>query len=310
MKISIILPNYNHAPYLQERIDSILNQTHQNFELIILDDCSTDNSRNLLNTYKNHPKVSHIIYNDINSGNTFLQWEKGLTLASGDIIWIAESDDNMHCSFLEKAIKIFEKNKTIGIVQCGSDWVSEDGSIIFCDSLAKNIDQVNGKNFILKYMLDGNSIYNASAVLFNKDLINLPLDKSITQLKYCGDWLFWIKILEKTNLYYLNENLNSFRRHTQTVSNKSEKTGLFYLEGIKIYGYLRTKYNKHNNFYKWDYRWASKFSLKNYSFKIVIDFVISCFKINFFMPFYVVFSLFKTCIYRLIVQIHKKYSCT
>ena len=55
--ISIIIPNYNHAPYLTERIESVLNQTYQNFEVIILDDCSTDNSREIIEKYANNPKV-------------------------------------------------------------------------------------------------------------------------------------------------------------------------------------------------------------------------------------------------------------
>ena len=69
MLISVIVPNYNHASFLKQRIDSILNQTFQDFELIILDDCSTDNSREIIETYRNHLKVSHIIYNTENSGS-------------------------------------------------------------------------------------------------------------------------------------------------------------------------------------------------------------------------------------------------
>ena len=80
-KVSVIVPNYNHAPYLKRRIDSILNQTYQDFELILLDDCSTDNSAEVLNEYASNPKVSHVVINEINSGSTFKQWDKGFALA-------------------------------------------------------------------------------------------------------------------------------------------------------------------------------------------------------------------------------------
>ena len=74
--VSVIIPNYNHALYLQVRLDSVFNQTYQDFEVIILDDCSTDNSREIIEKYANNPKTSHIIFNDVNSGSTIKQWEK------------------------------------------------------------------------------------------------------------------------------------------------------------------------------------------------------------------------------------------
>ena len=91
--VSVIIPNFNHAPYLEQRLESVFNQTYQNFEVIILDDHSTDNSMEIIMRYKDNPHVSHIIENDINSGKVFKQWNKGFHLAKGELIWIAESDD-------------------------------------------------------------------------------------------------------------------------------------------------------------------------------------------------------------------------
>ena len=88
--VSVIIPNYNHAKYLNQRIDSVLNQTYQNFEVIILDDCSPDNSKQVIEAYRGHPKISTIVYNEQNSGTTFKQWDKGLQLAKGEWVWIAD----------------------------------------------------------------------------------------------------------------------------------------------------------------------------------------------------------------------------
>ena len=69
--VSVIVPNYCHEPYLKERLDSILSQTYEDFELIILDDCSNDRSRDVIEQYSSNPHVSHIVYNEKNSGSTF-----------------------------------------------------------------------------------------------------------------------------------------------------------------------------------------------------------------------------------------------
>ena len=89
-KVSVIIPNYNHAQFLEQRVESVLNQTFQDFEIIFLDDASTDNSKEVFSKYSNHPKISHVIFNETNSGSPFKQWNKGFGLSTGEYIWIAE----------------------------------------------------------------------------------------------------------------------------------------------------------------------------------------------------------------------------
>lgn len=114
--VSVIIPNYNHAPFLKERIDSVLNQTYRNFEVILLDDCSTDNSREIIESYRGQEKISHIEYNAANSGSTFKQWEKGINFAKGEWIWIAESDDVADINFINELI------------------VETDAEMVYCNS--------------------------------------------------------------------------------------------------------------------------------------------------------------------------------
>src|ERR1700746_3879780 len=106
-KVSVIVPNYNHARFLQKRIDSILNQTFQDFELILLDDCSTDVSRAILSQYANDPRV-RLEFNAMNSGSTFKQWNKGVRLARGKYVWIAESDDYADERLLQRLVDALE----------------------------------------------------------------------------------------------------------------------------------------------------------------------------------------------------------
>ena len=120
--VSVIIPNYCHSKYLDERINSVLSQSYQNFEIIILDDCSPDGgaSRRVIEKYRSNPHVSHILYNDENSGSTFVQWNKGFSLAKGDYIWIAESDDSCDDRLLEALVALLDKSASISVAFCKS----------------------------------------------------------------------------------------------------------------------------------------------------------------------------------------------
>ena len=128
-KISVIVPVYNCEDYLEESIKSILNQSFQDFEIIILDDCSTDNSIEIIEKYRNEPKVSHIILNSQNSGSTFIQWNKGFEYAKGKYIWIAESDDVADYRFLEKLIEAIYKYNPV-LAFSNSHFIDSNSNII------------------------------------------------------------------------------------------------------------------------------------------------------------------------------------
>src|SRR5215467_16170811 len=118
-KVSIVVPNYNHARFLPQRLDSILGQTFQDFELILLDDCSTDDSRSVLSQHGRDPRV-RIEFNEVNSKNPFKQWNKGVGLARGEYVWIAESDDYADERFLEKLVARLDAEPRAAFAYCRS----------------------------------------------------------------------------------------------------------------------------------------------------------------------------------------------
>lgn len=77
--VSVIVPNYNHAAFLKERMESILNQSYPHYEVIILDDHSTDASLEVIKEYAKHPKVAQVIINETNCGSPFIQWQRGFS---------------------------------------------------------------------------------------------------------------------------------------------------------------------------------------------------------------------------------------
>lgn len=229
--VSIIIPNYNHAPYLRERIDSVLQQRFQDFELILLDDSSSDNSREILEAYRNHPKVSHLVFNETNSGSTFIQWKKGIELAQGEWIWIAESDDLCEALFLEKMLEAVAKEAS-DFVYCNSRIIDEHGMSAewfgFVDLPSKKhfpqFEQsfsMPGTDFMNAWMVTYNFIPNASAVLFKKALIQNAHFSRLAGFKLLGDWYFWnLLLLSTPRIVYLAEPLNLFRTHSNNVRSK------------------------------------------------------------------------------------------
>jgi glycosyltransferase involved in cell wall biosynthesis len=220
-KVSVVVPNYNHGPYLRERIDSILNQTCKDFELIILDDYSNDNSVEIIKEYRDEPCVSHVVVNDRNSGSPFLQWEKGIKLATGDYIWIAESDDFASPEFLAEMTTHLDAGADF--VYCRSNVVDENGNLFkgyyWADSFDgrrwKSDYSNEGLSEISECLVYRNTIPNASACVFRRN--KFKISSSMLSMKYCGDWLFWVDYLRDSRVFFLSRPLSYHRQHGQST---------------------------------------------------------------------------------------------
>lgn len=245
--VSVIIPNYCHSKFLDERIMSVLNQTYQNFELIILDDCSPDDgaSKAVIEKYRNNPKVTHIVYNEVNSGSTFKQWNKGFDLAKGELIWIAESDDSCEGTLLDNCVSQMIINSNIVLCFCRSKVINENNqdhnmSIYTSSKWNKSFIEY-GIKFVKRNMLSSNSICNASAVVFRKSTIK-KVSKYYMSFKASGDRAFWIEVAKQGNVSYINKPLNFFRKHNNEVSPKAASTGLTMIEDFEIYRNFKQKY--------------------------------------------------------------------
>ena len=241
--VSVIIPNYCHAAYLDQRIQSVLNQTYRDFEMIILDDCSQDNgaSRAIIEKYRNHPKVTHIVYNGKNSGSTFKQWEKGFQLAKGEYIWIAESDDFCDADLLEKLVQQVAANDNVSIAYCRSQYVDSFGNFlepIFPQN--SKIEIFDGYKFIKEHLAYGNAIWNASSAIF-KRMNALSVDPQYTSYLSAGDQMFWIELSERGKVVYLHEPKNYFRQHQNKVTPAKQRSGVTSQEQYKIICYLERK---------------------------------------------------------------------
>lgn len=235
--VSVIIPNYNHAPYLDQRIQSVLSQTYDNFEVIILDDKSPDDSVEVINKYKDNSHISHIVVNEVNSGSTFVQWNRGLGLAKGDIIWIAESDDYCEPTFLEETVQEFCSVPNCVVAYCSSEYVdANNNSLGTYSHYDKQVYHLKGVDFICERNAFGCAIWNASSAVFSK-AVALSIDKCYQTYRMCGDKLFWILMAEKGDVVHVNKIMNYFRQHQNKVSPKRFRDGTWLTEEYQIYLY-------------------------------------------------------------------------
>ena len=258
-EVSVIIPNYNHSEYLNQRIESVLNQTFQDFEIILLDDCSADNSRDILRQYGSHKKVSHLLFNESNSGSPFKQWEKGIELAKGKYIWIAESDDWCEPSLLQHLVEGINKDPECVISYCQSHAITNSNELDWSSSHPQLSEMVDGSAFARNHMLLTNPIYNASMVLWRREFYPV-IPKEFKNYKLAGDWVFWMELSRLGKVHISGRVLNYFRKHDKNVSGKAFKSGLNFVETLKIIKSLyRRQMISEADLYK-----AFKIQFKNY----------------------------------------------
>lgn len=239
-KISVIVPNYNYACYLRERMNSIFRQSYRDFEVILLDDASTDNSQQLINQFLSHPAVSQILLNKHNSGSPFKQWMKGIQAARGEYVWIAEADDVADFDFLTYCMEKINGNPNVAFCYSGSRLLDEKGNPIYKDPnrwgqrYTRDALLFEGKDFLRRNLYWRNYVINASAVLFRRDMALKLADSDFLKMRYCGDWLFWAQLAEQGQVVEMYHVLNSFRQHGFKATVKSRKSGDGMLEDIAV----------------------------------------------------------------------------
>jgi glycosyltransferase involved in cell wall biosynthesis len=222
--VSVVVPNYNHARYLPQRLESVLNQSFSDLEVIILDDASTDNSREVISRYLDDPRV-HFYPNETNSGSTFAQWNRGVQLARGPLVWIAESDDYADLDFLSRILPVFSAQPSIGLAYCQSWQVDSQGLVLgfILDGEGESEPHRwkaafvnNGRRECSDHLLWKCTIPNASAVIFRKEVF-VRAGGAPPSMRICGDWMTWVRMLLISDVSFDPAPLNFFRKHEASV---------------------------------------------------------------------------------------------
>ncbi len=223
--VNIVVPSYNHGRYIGERIISIVNQTYRNWRLLVIDDCSDDNSDKVIRELQSKYGFKYI-RNSKNSGTPFSSWARLSELPRSDYVWICESDDIADKMFLEIGIEKLRKNPSAVLFYSASKIIDESGMVIgstdqyFRENWRINIwdeDRFStGQKELVDFQIQGQTVPNMSSALVRSEAFSVSLDPLLSRLKLTGDWLFIGKVMTYGDVIYSKEKLNSFRKHSFT----------------------------------------------------------------------------------------------
>lgn len=236
-KVSVVIPSYNYESYMAERLDSVFAQNYPVYEVLVLDDASSDNSVTVAKaTASAAGREITIVINDNNSGNVFAQWRKGADLSQGELLWIAEADDAAEPNFLTTlATRLDPQGGALAF--CDSVAISPDGMevmpsyIPYCEAEAPGrFSQdftLDGWSFAKECLSVKNTILNVSGVIWSTATFRSVLaivGPALTQFKVAGDWRLYAEAaLLGQQISYVAAPLNRHRRHPQSVTQDTDK---------------------------------------------------------------------------------------
>jgi hypothetical protein len=252
--VSVLVPSYNHARYLKARLDSIVSQSYRHWEVILLDDGSTDDSLAVASAYGPDRRVRIVRY-ERNSGSPFARWRDGLELARGDLVWIAESDDSCDPDFLATLIPAFRR-PDVKLAYANSKVVDARGVFRGDYATGSYLAALSPTRWRRDYVVSAqeeineglgiqNTVLSISAVVFRKFELIESLERALPDMRLAGDWLFIAHALLDGSISYCARPLNHHRRHEASViatAVAGRKLGEFFHEFHRVQSFIVERY--------------------------------------------------------------------
>lgn len=204
--VSIVMPSYNTARYIGETIESVQKQTYKNWELIIVDDCSTDNSMDVIRSF-NEPRI-RLLQNKKNSGAAISR-NYALREAKGKWVAFLDSDDTWAPEKLEKQIRFMEEHSYA--------FTFTDYRVCLNGAWLPYIN--TGPNVVTKRKMYDYCYFSTITVMYEREKIGLI---QIANLRKNNDYAMWLQAIEKSNAYRLPECLSYYIKHDGSVSSGSK----------------------------------------------------------------------------------------
>lgn len=251
-RVTAIVPNYNHARFLRQRIDSILGQSYQNVEVLLLDDCSSDDSRSVIAEYcMRFPGKVRAILNEENSGNVFRQWRKGVEAADGDLVWICESDDFCEPDFLAAIVPHF-RDRSVNIAFGRIQFANQEGDFqpgldnyrdgaepgIWHEPVARPAKQWFCNGFGVN-----NVIANVGGCVWRRQDLQASVWQEAQTYSILGDWFLYCQVAGGGQIAYEPSAVAYFRQHGVNTSVSSFLKTPYYEEHQRLMTCLRRRWD-------------------------------------------------------------------
>jgi glycosyltransferase involved in cell wall biosynthesis len=236
LKVSIVLCSYNGEKYISDQVESILNQTYSNFELIISDDCSSDTTVSILRRYEKLDSRVKVIENSMNVGLA-KNFERGLMMATGEYIAMSDQDDYWLPTKIESQTSYLEQHEGVGLIFHDSLIVEHDlkessGSFLEKIGIRRVLLNYirNNWSINIKFLLNENCVQGAT-MFFRSDLKKylIPIPENVP---FVDVWVSLVTVAV-SRITYVDEMLIKYRQHNSNTIGASARGLKFYIERLK-----------------------------------------------------------------------------
>ncbi len=231
-KISVLIPTYNYGRYLHEAIDSVLAQDFHNYELIVSDDCSSDNTEEIISQYKSDTRIRY--YRHKKNLGMVENWNWCLSQARGEFIKFVFGDDKLsRPDALTKLLELMEDNPDATLAASARLIIDHNSDIFTIWNDLGKTGIYDGKKTIFRCLAENrNIIGEPSATLFRKKSADSGFNTRYRQLV---DLEFWFQLIEKGDLIFSDEALCCFRKHPVQQTENNRLNGTAEVENIRIF---------------------------------------------------------------------------
>jgi glycosyltransferase involved in cell wall biosynthesis len=221
-KVSICIPAHNAGDYLSLAIDSALGQEFDDFEVVVVDNASTDGTRELCEKYTD-PRFR---YEYEGSPGQSIAWNRCVETARGDYVILLHADDELLPGFLRRAVAVFDSDPEVGLVSCAVTHIDESGNTLEVQRLFSD-DVIDRDGEVLRRLLLNGCVINPAGVLVRREAYD-SAGGFTDRVVWGVDWHMWLRIAMTSRVGYLAEALARYRQHTASGTSgvmKSARNG-------------------------------------------------------------------------------------